>query len=116
MKKTFKYALAVVAAVATVACSQFDEQDIAPEAGGENMVPMTITVGNEPTRVNIGDDSKSINLQFLRVQAIHLTPKQVKRSWSIRLLRALSMAQVQLLRAWHPRMRPSSMCCIHLSR
>lgn len=61
MKKTFKYALAVVAAVATVACSQFDEQDIAPEVGGENMVPMTITVGNEPTRVNIGDDSKSIN-------------------------------------------------------
>ena len=61
MKKTFKYALAVVAAVATVACSQFDEQDIAPEVGGENMVPMTITVGNEPTRVNVGDDSKSIN-------------------------------------------------------
>ena len=56
MKKIFKYALAVVAAVATISCSQFDEQDIAPEVGGENLVPMTITVGSE-TRVNIGDDS-----------------------------------------------------------
>jgi len=63
MKKTFKYMLAVVAAATTVACSNdFNEQDVAPEIGGnENLVPMTITVGSENTRVNIGDDNKSVN-------------------------------------------------------
>lgn len=62
MKKTFKYVLAVVAAVSTVACSQFDEQDLTPEVGGnENLVPMTITVGNEASRVNIGEDNTTIN-------------------------------------------------------
>ena len=61
MKKIFKYALAAVAAVAAISCSQFDEQDIAPEMGDDaNLVPTTITVGSE-TRVNIGDDNKSIN-------------------------------------------------------
>lgn len=62
MKKTFKYVLAVVAAVSTVACSQFDEQDLTPEVGGnQNLVPMTITVGNEASRVNIGEDNTTIN-------------------------------------------------------
>ena len=61
MKKIFKYALAVVAATATISCSQFDEQDVTPEVGvNGNLVPMTIAVGSE-TRVNIGDDNKSIN-------------------------------------------------------
>ena len=61
MKKIFKYALAVVATTATISCSQFDEQDVTPEVGvNGNLVPMTIAVGSE-TRVNIGDDNKSIN-------------------------------------------------------
>lgn len=89
MNRFYQYMLAAVAAVATVACSQeFDESIIAPEESGE-LVPVTLTVGNEDTRVNIADDYKTIHwtaedkLVVFEGTSTYSDPNKVKREFSI---------------------------------